>query len=122
AAPPPARAPQASAPAAPVAAAPAPAGPVRSAARDPIADMIRMGGPVPVPPGNVGRADQGDVILAGQRALARLGYSVKVDGLMGSGTRQAIERFEQDRRLPVTGEWNARTIRELSAASGIAVP
>jgi hypothetical protein len=93
----------------------------RSAARDPIADMIRMGGPVPVPPGNVGRQDPGDMVLAGQRALARLGYSVKVDGLMGSGTRQAIERFEQDKRLPVTGEFNARTMRELSSASGIAV-
>jgi hypothetical protein len=115
---PPVRAPQAAAPAV---SAQAPA-PVRSAARDPIADMIRLGGPVPVPPGNVGRPDQGDVVLAGQRALARLGYSVKVDGLMGVGTRQAIERFEQDRRLPVTGELNARTVRELSAASGIAVP
>jgi Putative peptidoglycan binding domain len=93
----------------------------RTAARDPIADMIRMGGPVPVPPGNVGRPDPGDTILAGQRALARLGYSVKVDGVMGSGTRQAIERFEQDKRLPVTGEFNARTVRELSNASGIAV-
>ncbi|WP_262027525.1 peptidoglycan-binding domain-containing protein [Microvirga sp. Mcv34] len=107
----------------PSAAAPAPANPpTRSASRDPIADMIRMGGPVPVPPANVGRSDQADTVLAGQRALARLGYSVKVDGMMGSGTRQAIERFEQDRRLPVTGELNARTIRELSAASGIAVP
>ncbi|MBB3018634.1 hypothetical protein FHR70_001688 [Microvirga lupini] len=103
---------------------PAPAAappPARTAARDPIADMIRMGGPVPVPPGNVGRPDPGDTVLAGQRALARLGYSVKVDGLMGSGTRQAIERFEQDKRLPVTGEFNARTLRELSSASGIAV-
>jgi peptidoglycan hydrolase-like protein with peptidoglycan-binding domain len=83
--------------------------------------MIRLGGPVPVPPANVGRSDPGDVILSGQRALARLGYSVKVDGAMGTGTRQAIERFEQDRRLPVTGEFSARTIRELSSVSGIAV-
>jgi peptidoglycan hydrolase-like protein with peptidoglycan-binding domain len=83
--------------------------------------MIRMGGPVPVPPANVGRPDPGDTVLAGQRALARLGYSVKVDGVMGSGTRQAIERFEQDRRLPVTGEFNARTVRELATASGITV-
>lgn len=107
---------QAAAPAAPLPA------PLRSGGRDPIADMIRMGGPVPVPPGNVGRPDQGDIVLAGQRALARLGYSVKVDGLMGPGTRQAIERFEQDRRLPVTGEFGGRTVRELSAASGITVP
>jgi hypothetical protein len=117
---PPARAPQPAASAAPAPTTLASA-PVRSATRDPIADMIRMGGPVPVPPANVGRSDPGDIVLAGQRALARLGYSVKVDGLIGSGTRQAIERFEQDRRLPVTGELNARTIRELSAASGIAV-
>ncbi|MBM6581344.1 peptidoglycan-binding protein [Microvirga sp. BT689] len=101
--------------------APAAAPATRTAARDPIADMIRMGGPVPVPPANVGRPDPGDTVLAGQRALARLGYSVKVDGMMGSGTRQAIERFEQDRRLPVTGEFNARTVRELTTASGIAV-
>ena len=71
---PPARAQQPAAPAA------APA--ARTAARDPIAEMIRMGGPVPVPPANVGRADPGDTVLAGQRALARLGYSVKVDGMM----------------------------------------
>ncbi|MGO4388888.1 peptidoglycan-binding protein [Microvirga sp. 2YAF29] len=100
-------------------AAPAPA---RAAtARDPIADMIRLGGPVPTPPANVGRQDPGDIVLAGQRALARLGYSVKVDGMMGPGTRQAIERFEQDRKLPVTGEFSGRTMRELSAQSGIAV-
>jgi hypothetical protein len=105
----------------PAATAPAAPAPARTAARDPIAEMIRMGGPVPVPPANVGRSDPGDTILSGQRALARLGYSVKVDGVMGSGTRQAIERFEQDRRLPVTGEFNARTIRELSSHSGIAV-
>jgi hypothetical protein len=100
---------------------PAAAPAARTAARDPIAEMIRMGGPVPVPPANVGRSDPADIVLSGQRALARLGYSVKVDGVMGSGTRQAIERFEQDRRLPVTGEFNGRTIRELSSHSGIAV-
>ncbi|WP_175493741.1 peptidoglycan-binding domain-containing protein [Microvirga guangxiensis] len=103
--------------------APAPAAvPSRSpTVRDPIAEMIRLGGPVPTPPANVGRSDGGDIVLAGQRALARLGYGVKVDGAMGPGTRQAIERFEQDRRLPVTGTLNARTARELSTLSGIAV-
>lgn len=106
---------QPNAPAAPVATAKAPA------ARDPIAEMIRMGGPVPTPPANVGRPEAGDLILGGQRALAKLGYGVKPDGVMGTGTRQAIERFEQDRRLPVTGEFGPRTARELSALSGIQV-
>ncbi|MCG7392533.1 peptidoglycan-binding protein [Microvirga sp. ACRRW] len=101
--------------------APAPAPSRAPTVRDPIAEMIRLGGPVPTPPANVGRPDGGDIVLAGQRALARLGYGVKVDGAMGPGTRQAIERFEQDRRLPVTGSLNARTARELSALSGIAV-
>jgi hypothetical protein len=103
--------------------APAPAAPPTRAqtVRDPIAEMIRLGGPVPTPPANVGRPDAADIVLSGQRALARLGYGVKVDGLMGPGTRQAIERFEQDRRLPVTGTFNSRTARELSAQSGIAV-
>lgn len=90
--------------------------------RDPIAEMIRLGGPVPTPPADVGRQDGGDLVLSGQRALARLGYGVKVDGEMGPGTRQAIQRFEQDRRLPVTGTFSPRTVRELSALSGIAVP
>jgi hypothetical protein len=110
------------APPAPQAAA-APPAPAKAApaARDPIAEIIRMGGPVPTPPANVGKADAGEVVLAGQRALAKLGYGVKADGIMGAGTRQAIERFEQDRRLPVTGEFGARTARELSAASGITV-
>ncbi len=89
--------------------------------RDPIAEIIRMGGPVPTPPANVGRADAGDLVLSGQRALAKLGYGVKVDGMMGPGTHQAIERFEQDRHLPVTGEFNGRTVRELSTLSGITV-
>ncbi len=118
---PPAAAPQPAARPQQNAAVAAPAPQRAAAARDPIAEMIRLGGPVPTPPANVGRQDPGDITLAGQRALARLGYSVKVDGMMGPGTRQAIERFQQDRKLPVTGEFNGRTARELSALSGIAV-
>ncbi len=89
--------------------------------RDPIGEIIRMGGSVPIPPANVGRAEGGDLVLSGQRALAKLGYGIKADGIMGSGTRQAIERFEHDRNLPVTGDFSQRTIRELSALSGIPV-
>jgi len=88
---------------------------------DSIAEMIRMGGPVPVPPASVGRAEA-DSVLLGQRALAKLGYSVKPDGIMGSETRQAIERFERARQLPVTGEFGARTLRELAALSGLPLP
>ena len=61
-------------------------------------------------------------VLAAQRALNKLNYGpIKPDGLFGPGTRQAIERFERDRKLPVTGEVSGRTARELAAASGIAM-
>jgi hypothetical protein len=66
-------------------------------------------------------ADAGKLVAA-QRALARLGYPVKPDGVMGATTRQSIEKFEQSRKLPVTGDLSARTMRELSAQTGIAVP
>jgi hypothetical protein len=88
--------------------------------RDPIGDLIRLGQPAPIPPGFVGRPP-GNIVSAGQRALARLGYGVTVDGLMGPGTRQAIEQFERERRLPVTGEFGTQTARALSAHSGIPV-
>jgi hypothetical protein len=61
-------------------------------------------------------------IAAAQKALVKLGYVVKADGVMGSGTRKAIEMFELSRKLPATGELSPRVTRELSALSGVAVP
>ncbi|MGQ3675988.1 peptidoglycan-binding domain-containing protein [Xanthobacter sp. TB0139] len=89
--------------------------------------------PIPRPPANVGPARAGSGVTlppqalptsprtyAVQRALARLGYGpLKVDGVEGAQTRQAIQRFQSDRRLPVTGEVDARLLQELSAVSGM---
>lgn len=87
--------------------------------RDAIGELIRAGEPAPRPPANIG--DPGRVASA-QRALIKLGYGpLKPDGVMGAGTRQAIERFEKDRRLPITGELAARTLRDLAAQSGISI-
>ena len=84
--------------------------------RDPIADMLR-GASNPVPPAII---EPNKAVLGAQRALNKLGYGpIKPDGLAGPGTRQAIERFERDRKLPVTGEPSGRTGRELATASGI---
>ncbi|WP_048707847.1 peptidoglycan-binding domain-containing protein [Microvirga massiliensis] len=96
--------------------------PAREARRDPIAELIRAGGEAPIPPGFVGRPEATLSVEQGQRALEKLGYGpLRADGIMGSATRQAIERFEKDHRLPVTGELGARTSRELANASGIAI-
>ncbi|HEY8382778.1 MAG TPA: peptidoglycan-binding domain-containing protein [Microvirga sp.] len=90
-------------------------------ARSGIGDLIRLGDPAPIPPAFVGKPEVNRVAAA-QRALAKLGYgAMKVDGVMGSGTKQAIERFERDRRLPVTGDLGPRTARELASASGLPV-
>lgn len=65
---------------------------------------------------------EGRRVQAVQRALNKAGYGPLLeDGQFGPSTRQAIERFEKDRRLPVSGEAKGRTIKTLAAASGIAI-
>ena len=57
-----------------------------------------------------------------QKALNRAGYGpLKEDGAFGAGTRQALEKFEADRKLPVRGEATGRTARELTRASGVSI-
>jgi hypothetical protein len=104
-------------PAPPATLAPAPAPPVaKPAGRDPIGDLIRG-----VDPATVAGKDAAKVAAA-QKALTKLGYAaLKSDGVIGPGTRQAIEKFERDRRLPVTGELGPRTVRELSAQAGMPI-
>lgn len=90
-------------------------------ANDPIGALLRSSEPVtaraaepkPVSTARVGTA---------QRALSKLGYGpIEADGLLGATTRQALEKFERDRSLPVTGSLGSRTARQLAAASGYAI-
>lgn len=61
-------------------------------------------------------------ILTAERALERLGYGpLSVDGRFGADTREAIQRFERDHRMPVTGQLNERVTRELAAISGLRI-
>ncbi len=63
-------------------------------------------------PGSVATGPDKDVAFA-QRALVKLGYGpLAVDGVIGPGTRAALDRFERDRRL--TGV-SRGTLRELAA-------
>jgi len=58
-------------------------------------------------------------VLAVQRALGDFGYGpVKPTGILGPDTRAAIEKFERDRKLPVTGQLSNRLVRELAATTG----
>jgi peptidoglycan hydrolase-like protein with peptidoglycan-binding domain len=57
-----------------------------------------------------------------QRALNEFGYGpLKANGVIGPDTRAAIEKFERERKLPITGQISDRLIRELAAATGRAL-
>ncbi len=58
-------------------------------------------------------------IMAVQRALSDFGYGqIKATGVYDADTRSAIERFERERKLPVTGQISDRLMRELSGMTG----
>jgi peptidoglycan hydrolase-like protein with peptidoglycan-binding domain len=77
-----------------------PAAPVRN---DPIAELI-----APT-----------KQVLAVQRALSDFGYGqIKPTGVYDPATQAGIEKFERDRKLPVTGQISEQLIRELSAMTG----
>jgi peptidoglycan hydrolase-like protein with peptidoglycan-binding domain len=58
-------------------------------------------------------------VVAVQRALAEYGYGqIKPTGLVDAETQAAIEKFERERKLPVTGQPSDRVTRELAALTG----
>jgi peptidoglycan hydrolase-like protein with peptidoglycan-binding domain len=58
-------------------------------------------------------------LIAVQRALAEFGYGqIKASGLVDADTRHAIEKFERERQLPITGQISERLLRELAAVTG----
>ena len=58
-------------------------------------------------------------VLAVQRALAEAGYGqIKPTGAYNPETRAAIEKFERERKLPITGQISDRLVRELAALTG----
>jgi TolA-binding protein len=58
-------------------------------------------------------------IVAAQKALTELGYGkLEADGVVGAGTRQAIEEYQRDAGLAVTGDLRAETLQKLLAPSG----
>ena len=60
--------------------------------------------------------------LAVQRALADFGYGqIKPTGIVGPETQAAIEKFERDHHLPVTGQISDRLVRDLAAMTGRAL-
>ena len=58
-------------------------------------------------------------VMAVQRALSEYGYGpIRPTGVLGPDTRAGIEKFERERKLPITGQISDRLLRELSATTG----
>jgi hypothetical protein len=58
-------------------------------------------------------------ITALQRALSNYGYGqIKLTGLLDDATSQAIEKFEREHKMPVTGRVSDRLIGELQTMTG----
>ncbi len=58
-------------------------------------------------------------IASVQRLLGSFGYlQMSPNGIIGPETKRAIEEFERERRLPVTGQISDRLVRELSVVTG----
>jgi peptidoglycan hydrolase-like protein with peptidoglycan-binding domain len=58
-------------------------------------------------------------IIALQRALAEYGYGqIRPSGIIDGETQAAIEKFERERKLPITGQASDRVVRELAAMTG----
>lgn len=108
--------------------------PVEPKFADPQGNQVKATGPVPVassnglrPPApipvvsrNDASASQGSRrVAAVQRALTEYGYGqLRPTGTVGSETQAAIQKFERDRKMPVTGQMSDRLVRELTASIG----
>jgi hypothetical protein len=71
--------------------------------------------PAPIPAAAVGARR----VAAVQRTLTEYGYGqLKPTGTVGSDTQAAIQKFERERKLPVTGQMSDRLVRELTVMIG----
>ena len=90
---------------------------------DPLADLVKSisGGQSATARPQPTAAQSGGArrVAAVQRALTDYGYGqLKATGMVGSDTQTAIQKFERERKLPVTGQVSDRLVRELAIVIG----
>jgi peptidoglycan hydrolase-like protein with peptidoglycan-binding domain len=96
---------------------------LRSIRNSPLRSKSALRPPAPIPPAKPDPI--GDLIapskqvVAVQRALSEFGYGqIKPTGIVDPETQSAIQKFERERKLPVTGQLSHRVVRELAALTG----
>jgi hypothetical protein len=102
---------------------------------DPMANLVRATAASPAtspnalrPPASIAVASHNETtgqtaasrrVAAVQRTLTDYGYGqLKPTGTMGTDTLAAIQKFERDRKIPVTGQITDRLVHELAAMTG----
>jgi hypothetical protein len=107
--------------------------PAEPKAADPLANLVKATTPPPTtstvmrPPAPIPFSSHNEAIAhagprrvaAVQRALTQYGYGqLKPTGMVGSDTQAAIQKFERERKMPVTGHVSDRLVHELTAVIG----
>ena len=110
--------------------------PAEPKAADPLANLVKSTNAPSVaasntarPPASIPASSQNEMaaspaagprrVAAVQRALTEYGYGqLKPTGTVGSDTQAAIQKFERERKIPVTGQVSDRLVRELAAVTG----
>jgi hypothetical protein len=104
-------------------------------AADPLANLVKATSSAPAappstamrPPASIPLSAHNEAIpnagprrvAAVQRALTQYGYGqLKPTGTAGSDTQAAIQKFERERKMPVTGHVSDRLVRELATVIG----
>jgi Putative peptidoglycan binding domain len=109
--------------------------PAEPKAADPLANLVKTTSSAPPappstvmrPPASIPLSSHNEAIpnagprrvAAVQRALTQYGYGqLKPTGTVGSDTQAAIQKFERERKMPVTGHVSDRLVRELTTVIG----
>jgi hypothetical protein len=94
---------------------------------DGISDLLKAPPPLKTPPVQRARpasaahapSAPNKAVMAAQRALVKLGFVLKPDGVAGATTRRAVERYEHDHGLPARGVLTPALMRRLSTETGV---
>jgi hypothetical protein len=93
--------------------------PAESKAADTLANLVKSTSAPSVTPSNTAQVAGPRRVAAVQRALTEYGYGqLKPTGTVGSDTQAAIQKFERERKIPVTGQVSDRLVRELATVIG----
>jgi peptidoglycan hydrolase-like protein with peptidoglycan-binding domain len=82
-------------------------------------NIVRPPAPIPTASRDAGPASASRRVASVQRALTEYGYGqLKPTGTIGSDTQAAIQKFERERKIPVTGQMSDRLVKELTVVTG----